>query len=73
MILRGVDSSLRRSRSARGLTIAVVAVLGLLAPLVLSTSQMTVYILFGTAAMVTVGVSLLMGYAGQVSLGQAAF
>ncbi len=60
-------------RHAGQATVAVVAVLGLLAPLVLSSSQLTVYILFGTAAIVTVGVSLLMGYAGQVSLGQAAF
>lgn len=52
---------------------AVVAVLGLLAPLVLTASWLTVYVLLGTATMVTVGVALLMGYAGQVSLGQAAF
>ncbi|GEL16882.1 branched-chain amino acid ABC transporter permease [Pseudonocardia asaccharolytica] len=51
----------------------LVAVAALLAPLVLSGSQLTIYVLLGTAAMVTVGVSLLMGYAGQVSLGQAAF
>ncbi len=42
-------------------------------PLALSPSQLTVYILVGVAAMATVGLSLLMGYAGQVSLGQAAF
>ncbi len=53
--------------------VALVAVVSLLAPLVLSRSQLSVYVLLGTAAMVTVGVSLLMGYAGQVSLGQAAF
>jgi branched-chain amino acid transport system permease protein len=52
---------------------AAVALLALLAPLALSASQLTVYILTGLAAMVTTGVSLLMGYAGQVSLGQAAF
>lgn len=52
---------------------ALVAVVTLLTPLVLSRSQLTVYILTGTAAMVTIGVSLLMGYAGQVSLGQAAY
>jgi branched-chain amino acid transport system permease protein len=51
----------------------VVAVAALLAPLALSPSQLTVYILTGLAAIVTTGVSLLMGYAGQVSLGQAAF
>lgn len=42
-------------------------------PLVLSDSNLTVYILFGTAAMASIGVALLMGYAGQVSLGQGAF
>jgi branched-chain amino acid transport system permease protein len=52
---------------------AVVAIISLLAPLVLSDSNLTIYVLLGTAAMVTIGVSLLMGYAGQVSLGQAAF
>jgi branched-chain amino acid transport system permease protein len=31
------------------------------------------FVLLGLAAMVTVGLSLLMGYAGQVSLGQASF
>lgn len=49
------------------------ALLTLLAPLLLSPSNLSIYVLLGTAAMVTVGVSLLMGYAGQVSLGQAAF
>jgi branched-chain amino acid transport system permease protein len=51
----------------------VVAVIGLLAPLTLSASNLTIYVLLGTSTMVTAGVSLLMGYAGQVSLGQAGF
>jgi branched-chain amino acid transport system permease protein len=66
----------RRPDALRGVGLglgALVAVLTLLAPLVLDRSQLTVYILTGTAAMVTIGVSLLMGYAGQVSLGQAAY
>lgn len=42
-------------------------------PPLLSGNQLAVYILLGLAAMVTVGLSLLMGYAGQVSLGQASF
>ncbi|MGA5758056.1 branched-chain amino acid ABC transporter permease [Nonomuraea bangladeshensis] len=42
-------------------------------PAVLDDSALAVYVLLGLAAMVTVGVSLLMGYAGQVSLGQGAF
>lgn len=51
---------------------AFVAVsLGLAA--VLGDSALSVYVLLALAAMVTVGVSLLMGHAGQVSLGQGAF
>jgi branched-chain amino acid transport system permease protein len=57
-------------RLAGGLLVAV-ATLAL--PAVLDDSALAVYILLGLAAMVTVGVSLLMGYAGQVSLGQGAF
>lgn len=52
---------------------AAVAVAALVAPAVLPASAMTAFVLLGTWAMVTVGVSLLMGYAGQVSLGQGAF
>lgn len=51
---------------------AVVAVIAALPPL-LSNSQLAVFTLLGFAATVTVGLSLLMGYAGQVSLGQASF
>ncbi|GAA3733424.1 branched-chain amino acid ABC transporter permease [Plantactinospora mayteni] len=53
---------------------AVAVGVGTLAlPPLLSGSHLTVYILLGLAVMVTVGLSLLMGYAGQVSLGQASF
>ncbi|MET7336815.1 branched-chain amino acid ABC transporter permease [Nonomuraea sp. NPDC005650] len=56
------------------LAAGLLAAAGTLAlPLVLDDSALAVYILLGLAAMVTVGVSLLMGYAGQVSLGQGAF
>jgi len=50
---------------------AVAATLAL--PLLLPARHLSVYVLLGLAATVTAGVSLLMGYAGQVSLGQAAF
>ncbi len=61
-------------RPSPGVTLGViVAVLAALAPLVLSPTNLTVYVLVGLAVIVTTGVSLLMGYAGQVSLGQAAF
>jgi branched-chain amino acid transport system permease protein len=52
---------------------AVAAAVTLALPGVLDSGQLSVYILLGLAAIVTVGLSLLMGYAGQVSLGQAAF
>ncbi len=39
----------------------------------LDESALSVYVLFALTAMVTIGVSLLMGQAGQVSLGQGAF
>jgi branched-chain amino acid transport system permease protein len=45
----------------------------LVLPLILGDGRLSIYILLGLAAIVTVGLSLLMGYAGQVSLGQAAF
>ncbi|MFB4277642.1 branched-chain amino acid ABC transporter permease [Nonomuraea sp. MTCD27] len=57
-------------RLAAGILVAAVT---LVLPAVLDDSVLAVYILLGLAAMVTVGVSLLMGYAGQVSLGQGAF
>ena len=57
----------------RRLAALAVAIVTLVLPLVLGDSRLSVYILLGLAAIVTVGLSLLMGYAGQVSLGQAAF
>jgi branched-chain amino acid transport system permease protein len=57
----------------RRLALAGVAVATLALPPTLSSRNLAVYILLGLAAIVTVGLSLLMGYAGQVSLGQASF
>jgi branched-chain amino acid transport system permease protein len=45
----------------------------LVLPAFLDGEQLGIYILAGLAAMVTVGLSLLMGQAGQISLGQASF
>jgi branched-chain amino acid transport system permease protein len=60
--------------AARRLALAAaVLAAGLLVPPLLSGDRLAVFILLGLAATVTVGLSLLMGYAGQVSLGQAAF
>jgi branched-chain amino acid transport system permease protein len=53
--------------------LAVAGVVTAALPLYLDRAQLTVYILLGLYAVVATGVSLLMGYAGQVSLGQMAF
>jgi len=55
----------------RAALIGGVAVVTLVIPLILPAGQLATYVLLGLAAIVTVGLSLLMGYAGQVSLGQA--
>ena len=53
---------------------AVIAAAGtLVLPLWLSQANLTVYVLAGLYAVTAIGLSLLMGYAGQVSLGQAVF
>ncbi|GID74710.1 hypothetical protein Ade02nite_33510 [Paractinoplanes deccanensis] len=57
----------------KSLLLFAVAAITLALPPLLPERQLSVYILLGLAATVTAGVSLLMGYAGQVSLGQAAF
>ncbi|GAB3447394.1 branched-chain amino acid ABC transporter permease [Actinophytocola sediminis] len=53
--------------------VLAVAVATLAVPSFLDSSELAIYILLGLAAMVVVGLSLLMGYGGQISLGQAAF
>jgi len=45
----------------------------LLLPLVLPGAGLTIYVFIGLDAVVVAGLSLLMGFAGQVSLGQGAF
>lgn len=52
---------------------AALAVGALSASALLGEDALTIYVLFALTAMVTIGVSLLMGQAGQVSLGQGAF
>ena len=51
----------------------VVAAATLVLPQFLTDAQLSIYIFIGLAAMVVAGLSLLMGFAGQVSLGQASF
>jgi branched-chain amino acid transport system permease protein len=61
----------RRHLESSGIFAALLASLGLAA--VLGESALSIYVLLALTAMVTVGISLLMGGAGQVSLGQGAF
>src|SRR4030081_3925190 len=58
-------------RFVRPAPVAVAVIL--LLPLVLPNALLTIYIFIGLSTMVVSGLSLLMGFAGQVSLGQAAF
>jgi branched-chain amino acid transport system permease protein len=58
----------------RRITASLVAtVVILLLPLLLPEALLTIYIFIGLSTLVVSGLSLLMGFAGQVSLGQAAF
>lgn len=62
-----------RGRSVEFWVTVVVAVATLALPVALNDAQLTVYIFIGLSTVVVAGLSLLMGYAGQVSLGQGAF
>lgn len=53
--------------------VAAVTVGGVAAAALLDESSLSVYVLLALTATVTIGVSLLMGHAGQVSLGHGAF
>ncbi|MGP4115045.1 branched-chain amino acid ABC transporter permease [Streptomyces sp. 4N509B] len=59
--------------SAAGRMLAVVVIATLALPPLLDSGQLSVFVLLGLSAMVAVGLTLLMGYAGQVSIGQASF
>jgi branched-chain amino acid transport system permease protein len=61
-------------RTPNALALAVVALtLVLIPPVIQNNYILTILILVGQFTMLTVGLSLLMGYAGQISLGQATF
>lgn len=61
------------ARLAGAVAAVTVAVVTAVLPLFLGTPQLTVYTELLLSAVVTTGVSLLLGYAGQISLGQGAF
>ena len=50
-----------------------VALATLLIPIAMTDDELTVYVYIGLYALVVIGLSLLMGFAGQVSLGQGSF
>ena len=58
---------------ARRAGVVLLAAAAFFLPLWLSAANLTVYILIGLYGVTAIGLSLLMGYAGQVSLGQAVF
>ncbi|MBO0707394.1 MAG: branched-chain amino acid ABC transporter permease [Candidatus Dormibacteraeota bacterium] len=61
-------------RTLAGLVAVVgVALLTLLLPVAMTDAELTVYVYIGLYALVVIGLSLLMGFAGQVSLGQGSF
>ncbi len=62
-----------RRINADSAAIVAVAGVGLAASALLDESALAVYVLLALTACVTVGISLLMGHAGQVSLGHGAF
>ncbi|MBC9718771.1 branched-chain amino acid ABC transporter permease [Streptomyces sp. TRM66268-LWL] len=62
-----------RLRRPRVLAVLVVSVVALLLPQLLAGSDVAVYVTLLLSAIVVTGLSMLMGYAGQVSLGHAAF
>lgn len=65
----------RRARALRPGLVALTSIgaVSLVLPLVLDAGQQTTYVFLTLYVVITVGLSLLMGFAGQISLGQAAF
>ena len=61
------------SRRFRIAAVAAVAVVTLVIPQFLDRAGLSLYVLVALATLVTTGLTLLMGFAGQVSLGQGAF
>ena len=66
-----MTESMRRRLPA--VLVAALGLISLVLPLFLSTTNIEIYVTIGLSTIVVIGLSLLMGFAGQVSLGQAAF
>jgi branched-chain amino acid transport system permease protein len=63
---------IRRNPNATGLAVLAV-LLALTPPFIRNNYILTIFIFIAQFTMLTIGLSLLMGYAGQISLGQATF
>lgn len=63
---------IRRNPNATGI-IALAVLLALTPPFIRNNYILTIFIFIAQFTMLTIGLSLLMGYAGQISLGQATF
>jgi branched-chain amino acid transport system permease protein len=64
---------LLNARWSRAVAVTVLVALAALLPLWLNVSSLTEYVLVGIYALIAIGLSLFMGFGGQVSAGQAAF
>jgi branched-chain amino acid transport system permease protein len=58
---------------SRAVAVTILVAAAALLPLWLNVSNLTEYVLIGIYALIAIGLSLFMGFAGQVSAGQAAF
>lgn len=70
---RGAARRASLSRLPSGLWIVLLGLVAVLLPWTMSGSNQGTYVSIGLAVMVTVGLTMLVGFAGQISLGQAAF
>lgn len=69
-----MNVSLKRVYSRNMIGIAIVALILLLAPIVVSSNYLiSVLIMIGFYTLICTGMNMLMGYAGQISLGHSAF
>lgn len=68
-----IAGGVRAPRWAAWVGFLTIAALAVLLPWTMGASSQSVYVTMGIGVMVTVGLTLLMGFAGQISLGQAAF
>lgn len=69
----GLSGGLRIGRRASWSALGTIAIVAVALPWAMGSSAQSTYVTMGLAVIVTVGLTLLMGFGGQISLGQAAF